>query len=99
MDDHKAVKQALKLGRINNIVVAVCILAAIGFFFYGLINNIQAKKDKELALRSLVSLKECEAELSKQREYAAQANLEAEHQKRLAAEVFVKMLELQKKNK
>jgi hypothetical protein len=95
MDDQKASKQ---LG-IRSAIIAICLVGAIGLFFYGLINNIQAQKDKEAALRSLVSLKECEAETLKQREYAAQANLEAEHQKRLAEEAFVKMLELQKKSK
>ena len=89
----------LKKTRINGIALGIAILISIGFFFYGLINNIQAQKDKELALRSLVSLKECEAETLKQREYAAQANLEAEHQKRLAEVAFIKMLEWQKKSK
>jgi hypothetical protein len=60
MDDRKAIKQALKLGRINNIIMGVCFLVVIGFFFYGLINNIQAKKDKELAHQTMIQLKECE---------------------------------------
>ncbi|MCE2892803.1 MAG: hypothetical protein LW721_00090 [Flammeovirgaceae bacterium] len=92
-------KEFLTKVRVNIIVVSIAIFFSIGFFFYGLINSIQAQKNKELALRSLVNLKECEAETLKQREYAAQANLEAEHQKRLAEEAFIKMLELQKKSK
>jgi F0F1-type ATP synthase membrane subunit b/b' len=46
--------------KITNIVIGCLFLVVIAFFFYGLINNIQAKKDKELAQQTMVRLKECE---------------------------------------
>lgn len=95
MDEQKAMKKS----RIQNAAIVICLVVAIGFFFYGLINNIQAKKDRELSLKARIELEECKAETLKQREYAAQANLEAEHQKRIAEEAFIKMLEAQKKSK
>jgi hypothetical protein len=42
-------KEALKKGRINSIVLGLALLASVGFFFYGLINNIQSQKAKEIA--------------------------------------------------
>jgi hypothetical protein len=95
MDEQKT----LMKNRMQYLVLGICFLAAIGFFFYGLINNIQARKDRELSLKVRIELEECKAETLKQREYAAQANLEAEHQKRLAEEAFIKMLDSQRKEK
>jgi dethiobiotin synthetase len=42
-------KEALKKGRINSIVLGLALLASVGFFFYGMINNSQAQKAKEIA--------------------------------------------------
>jgi len=44
-------KEFLTKVRVNIIVVSIAIFFSIGFFFYGLINSIQAQKNKELALR------------------------------------------------
>jgi hypothetical protein len=62
MDDQKIPKQP----RIRDIAMGVSFLIAIGFFFYGLINNIAAKKEKELALRTMIQLKECEQKAEEQ---------------------------------
>jgi F0F1-type ATP synthase membrane subunit b/b' len=42
-------KEALRKERINNIVLGMALLISVGFFFYGMINNIQAQKEKEIA--------------------------------------------------
>jgi hypothetical protein len=56
MDD----KDFFIMARIKNITIGVLFLATAALFFYGLINNIQAKKDKELARQIRIQLKECE---------------------------------------
>ena len=66
MDDQEAIKIALKRSRINNIIIAVCLLLAIGFFFYGIVNSIQAKMQKELSVKARIELEECK----KNTEYA-----------------------------
>ncbi len=42
----------------QNIITVICLTLVIGFFFYGLINNIQAKNDKEISLKARIELEE-----------------------------------------
>jgi hypothetical protein len=73
-------QMASKKNRFQNIAVAICFLAAIGFFFYGLINNMQAKMHKEIMLQTMVRLKECEKiaeEHSKQLQISNQQLMQA----------------------
>jgi len=42
-------KEALRKERINNIVLGMALLISVGFIFYGMINNIQSQKEKEIA--------------------------------------------------
>ena len=39
-------RRMLRRARVTNIILAIALLVSIGFFFFGLINNIQAQKDK-----------------------------------------------------
>lgn len=43
-------RRMLRRARITNIVLGIALLVSIGFFFYGLINQIQMKKERQLAL-------------------------------------------------
>jgi len=42
-------KEALRKERMNNIVLGMALLISVGFIFYGMINNIQSQKEKEIA--------------------------------------------------
>lgn len=42
-------RRMLRRARVTNIILGIALLFSIGLFFYGLINKIQANKDKELA--------------------------------------------------
>jgi hypothetical protein len=53
-------KEALRKRRISSIVLGLAILASVGFFFYGLINNIQAQKAKEIAQEESKKALACE---------------------------------------
>ena len=53
-------KEALRKGRINSIVLGLTLLASVGFFFYGNINNIQAQKEKEIAQEETKKALACE---------------------------------------
>lgn len=86
----------------NKILFTVCILlivALLSILFYSYIQTGFALANQEMALKARVELKECEVETRKQREYATQANLEAEIQKKMTEEAYFKMLEAQKKKK
>jgi flagellar biosynthesis protein FliP len=50
----------LKKTRVNNIILGIALLVCIGFFFYGLINNIQAQKEKEIAQEETKKALACE---------------------------------------
>jgi uncharacterized protein HemX len=56
MDSNKILKRT----GINNILLVIAILVSIGFFFYGMINNIIAEKDKELAIQETQKRLACE---------------------------------------
>jgi len=60
-------RRMLRRARVTNIILAIALLVSIGFFFYGLINNIQAQKDKLTAQREEKKAKEATAEADKQR--------------------------------
>ena len=86
----------------NKILMTAClflivVLLTVLFYFYK--QTSFALANQEMALQAKVELKQCEIEARKQREYAAQANLEAENQKRMAEEYFMKMLEAKKNKK
>jgi hypothetical protein len=53
-------KEDLTKGRINNISLGIALLLCIGLFFYGLINNIQAQKEKEIAQEETKKALACE---------------------------------------
>ncbi len=50
----------LKKTRVSNIIWGIALLVCIGFFFYGLINNIQAQKEKEIAQEETKKALACE---------------------------------------
>ncbi len=86
----------------NKILLTVCLLliiALLSILFYSYKQTSFALANQEKALQAEIELKECEVETRKQREYAAQANLEAEIQKRMTEEAYLKMLEAEKKKK
>ncbi len=43
-------RRMLRRARVTNIVLGIFLLVSIGFFFYGLINNIQMKKEQQSAI-------------------------------------------------
>ncbi len=53
-------KEALRKGRKNNIVLGIALLTSVGFFFYCMINNIQAQKAKEIAQEESKKALACE---------------------------------------
>jgi WD40 repeat protein len=63
-------QRMLRRARITNIILAIALLVSIGFFFYGLINSINAQKEKVLAQQEAKN--------------AIAARLEAEKQKTIA---------------
>jgi dethiobiotin synthetase len=81
-------KEALKKGRINSIVLGLALLASVGFFFYGMINNIQAQKEKEIAQEETKKALACEKyslllteQLQEKERQLTQARTEATHLK------------------
>ncbi len=50
----------LKKTGVSNIILGIALLVCIGFFFYGLINNIQAQKEKEIAQEETKKALACE---------------------------------------
>ncbi len=56
----KDAKEALRKGRINNIILGIALLLCIGLFFYGLTNNIQVQKEKEIAQEETKKALACE---------------------------------------
>lgn len=88
-----------KQNRLLKITCAVLVVLLALFMIYSFVQRGLAQAKEEEALTHLVRLKECEVEALKQREYAAQANLEAENQKRMAEEAYRKMIEAHQKIK
>ena len=83
--------------RFSYAVIAILVVVCISFFFYGLINNIQAMKDKEAELISRIQLKECESISTEMSQKVLRAvditrlsQHEAEHQRTLAEEALAK---------
>ncbi|NOS56110.1 MAG: hypothetical protein HOP37_07620 [Cyclobacteriaceae bacterium] len=50
----------LKRTRVSNIILGISLLVCIGFFFYGMINNIQAQKAKEIVQEETKKVLACE---------------------------------------
>jgi WD40 repeat protein len=63
-------RRMLRRARIVNIILGIALLVSIGFFFYGLINNIQAQKDKELAQQQTKKAVAAREDAEKQRSIA-----------------------------
>ncbi|MFN7654412.1 MAG: High-affnity carbon uptake protein Hat/HatR [Cyclobacteriaceae bacterium] len=82
-------RRMLRRARITNIVLGIALLVSIGFFFYGLINQIQMKKERQLAL-------EAKAVAEQKTVLADEAKKEAIKQKNVAEK---KTQELIKKEK
>ena len=68
----------------KNILIATLSLMCIGFFFYGLINRVQAVKERELSLLYRVQLIETKRELEEAKQVAMQQKAMAEHATLLA---------------
>ena len=68
----------------KNILIATLSLMCIGFFFYGLINRVQAEKERELSLLYRVQLIETKRELEEAKQVAMQQKAMAEHATLLA---------------
>jgi hypothetical protein len=91
-----SLKKRSKVLSIGSVILLIFSFLAIT---YGFLQRASARQEYEKQLRNKVELEECKAEVKKQKEFAANANLEAEYQKQIAAERFVKILELEKKIK
>lgn len=91
-----SLKKQNKILSISSTALLVLLLLAI---VYGFIQRTSARQEYEMQLRTKVELEECKVEVKKQKEFAATADLEAEYQKQIAAERFIKILELEKKVK
>ena len=76
--------------RFSYFAIAILVIVSIGFFFYGLINNIQAMKDKEQALIFKIKSKECESESIKMMQHVRLAQQEALKQHALALDALDK---------
>lgn len=77
----------------KNILIATLSLMCIGFFFYGLINRVQAEKERELSLQYRIELIEMRMKLEEAKEDAMQQKTMAEH----AAMVAIRNNELAQK--
>jgi hypothetical protein len=75
-------RRLLRRARITNIILGIALLVCIGLFFYGLINNIQAKKDKDRA--------------EEQTKLAKEEKVKADEARNLAEEKTVQLLEQDK---
>lgn len=81
-------RRMLRRARVINIILAIALLVSIGFFFYGLINNMQAQKDKKIAQAQTKKAETASAEAIEQRNLAQTKT----------KELLAKERELQKKN-
>ena len=77
----------------KNILIATLSLMCIGFFFYGLINRVQAENERELSLQYRIKLIEMRMKLEAAKEDAMQQKTMAEH----AAMVAIRNNELAQK--
>ena len=77
----------------KNILIATLSLMCIGFFFYGLINRVQAEKERELSLQYRIELIEMRMKLEEAKEDAMQQKTMAEQ----AAMVAIRNNELAQK--
>lgn len=78
----------------KNILIATLSLMCIGFFFYGLINRVQAEKERELSLQYRIELIEMRMKLEAAKEDAMQQKTMAEQH---AAMVAIRNNELAQK--
>ncbi len=83
-------RRMLRRARVTNIILGIALLVSIGFFFYGLINSIQANKDKEYAQAETKKAVAARAE-------AVTEKLRAEEQTRKVLEKEEKLQESYKK--
>ena len=90
-------REILRRARMTNVLIGLVFLISIGFFFYGLINNIQANKYKEMAIKEALKQKECESKSQAAMEamviaqkQAILAQREAEKQRAMALESLSK---------
>jgi hypothetical protein len=82
-------RRMLRRARITNIVLGIALLVSIGFFFYGLINQIQMKQERQAAL-------EAKAVAEQQTQIAIQQKDLANRATQLAEEKTKKLIEKEK---
>ena len=71
-------RRMLRRARITSIILGIALLVSIGFFFYGLINNIQMKKERQFALDAKALAEEQTQIAIKQKNLADEATKVAE---------------------
>ncbi|MCX8490962.1 MAG: hypothetical protein ORN54_07835 [Cyclobacteriaceae bacterium] len=59
-------KQQLKKVRVTSIVIGILLLTSIGFFFYGLVNNIRMKQEQQLAIEAKAACEQHSAIIAEQ---------------------------------
>ncbi len=82
-------RRMLRRARITNIVLGIALLISIGFFFYGLINNIRMKQERQLAL-------EAKANAEKQTLIAVEQKKKADEATKVAQDANKKLVEKEK---
>jgi WD40 repeat protein len=79
-------RRMLRRARITNIILGIALLVCIGLFFYGLINNIQAQKEKLTALAARNNAESARKEAVIEKEKAeAQTKIAEEQTRKLEA--------------
>jgi hypothetical protein len=76
-------RRMLRRARITSIILGIALLFSIGMFLYGLINNIQAQKDKELAQQETKKAVAARKDAEKSRLIAEERTREVERQEKL----------------
>ncbi|MFY8036318.1 MAG: hypothetical protein ACOVMQ_04070 [Cyclobacteriaceae bacterium] len=95
-------KETVALKKENLILKVVCgamLVAGVGLYIYAYLQKDFALAKHEEALTATVKLKECESEVTKERNLASLAETEIWNQKQLANECYEKLMEAKNKKK
>ena len=80
------VETLLKRQRILTVIIAVLAFLCVSMFFFGLINQIEAKKHRELVKIKTEELEQCKKESEREKIIAEKNAMEASRQQKRAEE-------------
>ena len=78
------ITQLKKRLRYSTIIIAVLILTSVGFFFYGLINNIRMKQERQLAIEARMACEKISTQFTQRLELKEQELMMALNEARQA---------------